>query len=56
MKGLTLEGEMVGNPSVGLSPTLSKNEEVEHHIRIKAHKLIALRFWIKSDVNPLCVG
>jgi len=22
---------------------------------MKTHKLIALRFWIKSDVNPLCV-
>jgi len=39
---------------VSLSSTLSKNEKVRDHIRIKAHKLIAVRFWVKSSVNPLC--
>jgi len=37
-----------------LSPTLVKNEKVEHYIGIKIHKLIVLRFWVKSDVNSLC--
>jgi len=53
LKGLTLEGEIVRNPSVSLSPTLTRNEKVEHYIRIKTHKLIALRFWIESGVNIL---
>jgi len=42
LKGLTLEGEIVRNPSVSLSPTLTRNEKVEHYIRIKTHKPIAL--------------
>ena len=54
LKGLTLEGEIVRNPSVSLSPTLTRNEKVEHHIRIKAHKSIALRFWVESGVSILC--
>ena len=54
LKGLTLEGEIVRNPSVSLSPTLTRNEKVEHYIRIKTHKPIALRFWVKSGVNVLC--
>jgi len=54
LKGLTLEGEIVRNSSVSLSPTLTRNEKVEHHIRIKAHKPIALRFWVESGVNVLC--
>jgi len=29
LKGLTLEGEIVRNPSVSLSPTLARNEKVE---------------------------
>jgi len=45
---------LVRNPSVSLSPTLTRNEKVEHHIRIKAHKPIALRFWVESGVNILC--
>jgi len=45
----------VGIPSVSLSYTLTKNEKVEHYIRIKTYKLIVLRFWVKSCVNPLCV-
>jgi len=45
LKGLTLEGEMVRNPSVSLSPTLTRNEKVEHYIRIKTHKPIVLRFF-----------
>jgi len=40
---------------MSLSSTLSKNEEVEHHIRMKTYKHIVSRFWIKGDVNPLCV-
>ena len=54
LKGLTLEGEIVRNPSVILSPTLARNEKVEHYIRIKTHKPIALRFWVESGVNALC--
>jgi len=53
LKGLTLEGEIVRNPSVILSPTLARNEKVEHYIRIKTHKLIALRFWVESGVSAL---
>ena len=49
LKGLTLEGEIVI-----LSPTLAKNEKVEHYIRIKTHKPIALRFWVESGVSILC--
>ena len=56
LKGLTLEGEIVRNPSVRLSPTLTRNEKVEHHIRIKTHKPIALRFWVESGVNAYVVG
>jgi len=44
LKGHTLEGEIVRNPSVSLSLTLARNEKVEHYIRIKTHKPIALRF------------
>jgi len=43
----------VRNPSVSLSPTLTKIEKVEHHIRIRVHKPIALRFWVESGVNVL---
>ena len=51
MKGLTLEGEIVRNPSMSLSPTLTRNEKVENYIRIKTHKPIALRFWVESGVS-----
>ena len=54
LKGLTLEAEIVRNPSVSLSPTLTKNEKVEYYIRIKTHKPIALRFWVESGVSALC--
>jgi len=37
-------------PSMSLSPTLSRNEKDEQHIRKKTHKLNALRFWIESGV------
>jgi len=37
-----------------VSPTLARNEKVEHYIRIKTHKPIALRFWVESGVNVLC--
>ena len=46
----------VRNLSVSVSPTLSKNEKVEHYIRMKTHKPIALRFWVGGGVNPLYVG
>jgi len=39
---------------VSLNPTLAINEKVEHYIRIKTHKSIALRFWVESGVNALC--
>ena len=54
LKGLTLEGEIVRNPSVSLSLTLTRIEKVEHYIRIKTHKPIALRFWVESGVSVLC--
>jgi len=47
--------KFVRNSSMSLNSTLSKNEKVEHHIRIKTHKFIILRFWIKSGVNPCVV-
>jgi len=47
------EQRCVRNPSVSLSSTLTRNEKVEHHIRIKAHKPIALRFWVESGVSAL---
>ena len=53
LKGLTFEGEIGRNPSVSRSPTLARNERVEHYIRIKTHKPIALRFWVESGVNVL---
>jgi len=46
--------QCIKNSSVSLSPTLVRNEEVEHYIRIKIHKLIVLRFWIESVINVLC--
>jgi len=52
-KGLTLEGEIVSNPSMSLSPTLDRNEKLEHYIRIKTHKPITLRCWVESGVNAL---
>jgi len=33
VKELTLEEEIVGNQSVSLNPTLSKNEKVKHNVR-----------------------
>ena len=42
LKGLILEWEIVKNPSVSLSPTLTRYEKVEHYIRIKI--IIVLRF------------
>ena len=49
-----LDKYLVRNPSVSLSPTLTRIEKVEHHIRIKAHKPIALWFWVESGVSVLC--
>jgi len=51
---MELEKVYVRNPSVSLSPTLTRNEKVEHYIRIKTHKPIALRFWVESGVSLLC--
>jgi len=45
--------DFVRNPSVSLRPTLTRNEKVEHYIRIKTHKPIALRFWVESGVSAL---
>jgi len=50
MEGLSLEGEIVRYLSVSLSPTLSRSEKVEQHIRKKTHKPNALRFWVEGDV------
>jgi len=44
----------VKNSSMSLSFTLVINEKVKHNIKIKTHKLIVLRFWVKNDVNILC--
>ena len=41
---------------MSLSPTLSRNEKVELHIRKKTHKSNALRFWVEGGVIPLCVS
>jgi len=46
--------EIIKNPSVNLSLTLTINKKVEHYIGIKIYTLIVLRFWIESDVNVLC--
>jgi len=54
------EQQSVRNTSVSLSPTLTRNEKVEHYIRIKTHKPIALRFWVESGVSvnkmSICVN
>jgi len=54
LPGPTREIVTVRNPSVSLSPTLTRIEKVEHHIKIKVHKPIALRFWVESGVSALC--
>jgi len=41
-------------PSMSLSPTLSRNEKVEQHIRKKTYKSNALRFWIEGGGISLC--
>jgi len=51
-----LRGRFVRYPSVSLSPTLSRNEKVEQHIRKKTHKPTALRFWVEGGVIPLYVS
>jgi len=33
LKGLALEGEIVRNPSVSISPTMGKSEKVEKYIK-----------------------
>jgi len=48
-----LRGRFVRYPSVSLSPTLSRNEKVEQHIRKKTHKPNALRFWVEGGVISL---
>jgi len=47
---------IVRDSSMSLSFILAKNEKVKHYIKIKIHKLIVLRFWIKNGVNPLYMG
>ena len=55
-KGLTLEGEIVRNPNVSLSPILSRNEKVEHHIRKKIYKSITLIFsWRLSPMGMIFI-
>jgi len=54
-KGLTLEVEIVRNPNVSLSPTLARNEKVEHYIRIKTHKSIVLRYRLRVVSMPYVV-
>jgi len=39
------------NLSVSLSPTFTRNEKVEHYIRIKTHKPIVWRFWVESGIK-----
>jgi len=39
---------------VSLTPTLTRNEKVEHYIRIKTHKPNALRFWVEIGISVLC--
>jgi len=39
-----VSGILLGKSSVSLSSILSKNDKVDHHIRMKTHKLIVLRF------------
>jgi len=53
LKRLTLEEEIVKNPSMSLSSTLIKNDKVEHCIRIKTHKSITLKFWIENSISDL---
>jgi len=36
-----------------LSSTSVRIEKVEHYIRIKTHKPIALRFWVENGVSVL---
>jgi len=50
---LFFEEEIVGNQSVSLNITFSKNKKTKHCIKKKTHKLIALRSRVESDVNPL---
>jgi len=47
--------KIIGNPSESKSH-MSKDKKVKHHIRMKTHKSIVLRFWIRGGVNPLCEG
>jgi len=56
LKGLILEGEIVRNPSMNLSFTLTRNEKVEHYIRIKTYKSITLRFWVEMMSMSYIVG
>jgi len=38
---------------MSLNFALTRNEKVEHYIKIKIHKLITLRFWVEIDINVL---
>ncbi|KOM26699.1 hypothetical protein LR48_Vigan306s000100 [Vigna angularis] len=35
VEGLTLEGQIVGNPTMSLSPMLDRNEKLEHYVKMK---------------------
>jgi len=50
---LFLSLPVVRYPNVSLSPTLSRNEKVEQHIRKKIHKPNVLRFWVEGGVISL---
>jgi len=53
VQGKRLNLQTIGNPSVRLSFTLTKNENVEYCIKIKIHNPIVLKFWVESNVNDL---
>ena len=50
---LSLQEEIVRYASVSLSPTLSRNENFDKHIRKKTCKPNALRFWVEGCVISL---
>jgi len=50
VKGLILE-----DTSMSLSPTLSRIEKVEQHIRKKTYKPIVLKFLLESEVKQFIV-
>lgn len=49
-KGLTLEGKILKIVNKNLSLMLNKNNKINHHIKIKIHKFIILKFQIDNDI------